>query len=207
MFVACPVTSASYHRVLVSSYLSIRNLHLPSVSGNMQAHAFARNPLRANTHDAIDSYSLNSAVSALRSALSCSNQEAPHDFKVLFFNKGKPLARSELGASENACPLWRIGWRSLSDCRNLMGRCEVQLIEDRLVYLGMKGGVIYWAMDVTDVENSSLEPAKQDRGAYVELRTLMVATDWADTDAMGELAITGHVGVHFGVLFSSSDSL
>ncbi|CAN6457232.1 unnamed protein product [Victoria cruziana] len=192
MFVACPATSASYHRVLVSSYLSIRNLHLPSVSGNMQAHAFARNPLRANTHDAIDSYSLNSAVSALRSALSCSNQEAPHDFKVLFFNKGKPLARSELGASENACPLWRIGWRSLSDCRNLMGRCEVQLIEDRLVYLGMKGGVIYWAMDVTDVENSSLEPAKQDRGAYVELRTLMVATDWADTDAMGELAITGH---------------
>jgi len=32
--------------------------------------------------------------------------------------------------------------------------------------------------------------------SFVELRTLMVATDWADEQAMGELAIAGHVSAY-----------
>jgi hypothetical protein len=33
----------------------------------------------------------------------------------------------------------------------------------------------------------------RDELAFVNFRTLMVATDWSDKDAMGELAIAGHV--------------
>lgn len=68
------------------------------------------------------------------------------------------------------------------------------LSEDSLVYLGCKyeDDVVYWAMDVS--EASGLVSELGDRQfCFVELRTLMVATDWADSKAMGELAVAGHV--------------
>ncbi|MFQ6651038.1 hypothetical protein Gotur_022492, partial [Gossypium turneri] len=62
-----------------------------------------------------------------------------------------------------------------------------------LVYLGSKveDDVVYWAVDVSG--ESRLVPESGDKQfCFVELRTLMVATDWSDSIAMGELAIAGH---------------
>lgn len=65
---------------------------------------------------------------------------------------------------------------------------------DSFVYLGSgspSSEVVYWAVDVG--EGSGVELGRGGDGfCFVDLRTLMVATDWADARAMGELAIAGH---------------
>lgn len=65
---------------------------------------------------------------------------------------------------------------------------------DSFVYLGSgsEEEVVYWAVDVG--EGSGVELGRGGDGfCFVELRTLMVATDWADSRPMGELAIAGYV--------------
>lgn len=68
------------------------------------------------------------------------------------------------------------------------------LSDDSLVYLGCKNedDVVYWAIDVSEVSALVSELGAR-QFCFVELRTLMVATDWADSIAMGDLAIAGHV--------------
>lgn len=69
----------------------------------------------------------------------------------------------------------------------------MNLSEESFVYLGSKSeeDVVYWGIDVS--EANSLVNELGSRGlCFVELRTLMVATDWADDRAMGELAVAGH---------------
>lgn len=46
----------------------------------------------------------------------------------------------------------------------------------------------YWSIDVSEGNREWGEGM-----AFVDLRTLMVATDWADAESMGQLAIAGHV--------------
>jgi NAD+ diphosphatase len=72
---------------------------------------------------------------------------------------------------------------------------------DVFVFLGSHGGegdgkeaTAYWAVDVSEVEGARFGGAGEE-SAFVDLRTLMVAADWRDKDAMGELAIAGHVCV------------
>lgn len=69
--------------------------------------------------------------------------------------------------------------------------------EDSLVYLGSKDeeDVVYWGVDVS--EATGLVSELGQRKCFVELRTLMVATDWDDDRAMAELAVAGHVSFRF----------
>lgn len=66
-------------------------------------------------------------------------------------------------------------------------------MEETLVFLGSRPeeDAVYWAIDVSEDEKLVDELGKKEL-SFVELRTLMVATDWADPRAMGELAIAGH---------------
>lgn len=102
-------------------------------------------------------------------------------------------------------PDWHLGWISLTDFRGLLASSGVQLSENSLVYLGSKveDDVVYWAIDVSD-EGGLVPEFSSKQFCFVELRTLMVATDWADQQAMGDLSIAGHVScVNFSVVFSS----
>lgn len=76
----------------------------------------------------------------------------------------------------------------------LLDKFGVQPTGDSFVYLGSRdeGDVIYWAIDVSG-EGSLVPELGNEQFCFVELRTLMVATDWADAQAMGELAVAGHV--------------
>lgn len=75
-----------------------------------------------------------------------------------------------------------------------MENSGAQLSEDSLVYLGSRSedDVVYWAIDVSS-EAGLVPELGSKQFCFVELRTLMVATDWADERAMGELAIAGNV--------------
>lgn len=63
-----------------------------------------------------------------------------------------------------------------------------------MVYLGssVEEDAVYWAIDLSGEDNLAAELG-QKQLSFVELRTLMVATNWLDTWAMGQLAIAGHV--------------
>lgn len=91
-------------------------------------------------------------------------------------------------------PNWYLGWISLADCRGLLSNCGVELSGESLVYLGSRPeeDVVYWAIDVSK-EDGVVPELGGKQLCFVELRTLMVATDWADERAMAELAVAGHV--------------
>lgn len=82
----------------------------------------------------------------------------------------------------------------MADCKHLLANCGIDLSYDSLVYLGSESAddAVYWAVDVAGEANLVPEVGS-DKFCFVELRTLMVATDWDDQHAMGELAIAGHV--------------
>ncbi|KAF5176653.1 NADH pyrophosphatase-like, NUDIX hydrolase domain-like protein [Thalictrum thalictroides] len=155
---------------------------------NLKVHAFAGNPLRSKTSKPTDLYSPNSALQTLKThLLSNTHGDSSPNFKILPFKKGKPLTCS----SES--PSWHLGWISLADCKWFWENCNDPLSEDLFVYLGsnQEEDVIYWAIDVLG-DGISIQELRDKKYCFVELRTLMVATDWADSIAMGELAVAGH---------------
>ncbi|XP_044471675.1 nudix hydrolase 19, chloroplastic [Mangifera indica] len=163
------------------------------MSINLQSHAFAGNPIRSKTPKSNDPFSSVSAFDSLKTRLldnTLLQQPSSPDFKVLPFRKGRPLASSTPG---EISPSWHLGWISLPDCKKLLESCGAQLSEDSLVYLGSRSeeDVVYWAIDVSG-EDSLVPELGRKQFCFVELRTLMVATDWADEQAMGELAIAGN---------------
>ncbi|XP_022755113.1 nudix hydrolase 19, chloroplastic-like [Durio zibethinus] len=166
------------------------------MSIKLNSHAFAGNPLRSKTPKRHDPLSSSSAFESLKTHL-LQNPENHTPlksplFKVLPFRRGRPLASSSV-TGDDVVPSWHLGWISLPDCKGILGKCGVQLNEESLVYLGSRAeeGVVYWAIDVS--EEGGLVPELSSRQlCFVELRTLMVATDWADSLAMGELAVAGH---------------
>lgn len=105
------------------------------------------------------------------------------------------MAGSESSDSSNSksSPKWHLGWLSLADCKGLLADSEVKLGEETLVYLGSRSeeDSVYWAIDVSEDEKLLVELGEK-QFSFVELRTLMVATDWADPRAMAELAVAGH---------------
>ncbi|KAL9443410.1 hypothetical protein AB3S75_016715 [Citrus x aurantiifolia] len=175
------------------------------MSINLQTQAFAGNPIRSKTPKSTDPFSPTSALESLktrlldntlhcqpqqhRSSLSSSSSSSP-DFKVLPFRKGRPLTYS--GPGETA-PVWHLGWISLGDCKIFLANSGIELKEEALVYLGSRSedDVVYWAIDVSDGDSLVSEFGSKQL-CFVELRTLMVATDWADQRAMADLAIAGH---------------
>ncbi|XP_031251442.1 nudix hydrolase 19, chloroplastic [Pistacia vera] len=173
--------------------LSFFSRNTATMSTNLQSHAFAGNPIRSKTPKSTDPFSPNSALDSLKTQLldnTLLQQPPSPDFKVLPFRKGRPLASSIPG---EMTPSWHLGWISLPDCRNLLENSGVQLSEDCLVYLGSRSedDVVYWAIDVSS-EAGLVPELGSKQFCFVELRTLMVATDWADERAMGELAIAGN---------------
>ncbi|PIN24342.1 NADH pyrophosphatase I of the Nudix family of hydrolase [Handroanthus impetiginosus] len=156
---------------------------------SINSHAFAGNPIRSRTPKPSEPFSPQSALQTLKSLLlSQTHEPISPDFKVLPFRKGRPLAGSTTEGLK-----WHLGWLSLGECKAYLENSEVGLSDDSLVYLGWNHSedVVYWAIDVSDA--SGLVNELGAKGfCFVELRTLMVATDWADSKAMGELAIAGH---------------
>ncbi|XP_059635068.1 nudix hydrolase 19, chloroplastic [Cornus florida] len=166
------------------------HLLLSTMSINLNSHAFAGNPIKSKTPKPSDPFSSNSAFQTLKTVfLGHTHEPSSPNFKVLPFRKGRPLA----GSIADSAPNWHLGWLNLGDCRLFLENSEVRLNEDSLVYLGSKSedDVVYWAIDVSDANNLVNELGSRQL-CFVELRTLMVATDWADARAMGELAVAGH---------------
>jgi NAD+ diphosphatase len=140
------------------------------------SHAFAGKPLKLCLNpESLTPYLLNSE----------GNDSSTHGrFLVLPVRKGRPLARTD----ESNPPRWQLGWVDSTRLK------QVEVKGDEFVYLGSTdlaedaGLCHYWSIDVSEGNSEWGEGM-----AFVELRTLMVATDWADTKMMGQLAIAGHV--------------
>ncbi|XP_007013373.2 PREDICTED: nudix hydrolase 19, chloroplastic [Theobroma cacao] len=193
-------SSSTSSRFLLSKTLTLTKRtiisSLTTMSMSLNSHAFAGNPLRSKTPKTHDPFSPSSAFESLKTRLlqNPENHPPPESplFKVLPFRKGRPLASSSV-TGDDVVPSWHLGWISLADCEGILGKCGRQLREESLVYLGSRAeeDVVYWAIDVS--EEGGLVPELGGRQfCFVELRTLMVATDWADSLAMGELAVAGH---------------
>ncbi|XP_022999270.1 nudix hydrolase 19, chloroplastic [Cucurbita maxima] len=166
---------------------------IPTMSVNLQSHAFAGNPIKLKTPKPEDPFSPSSALQSLNSQL-LDNTQLPSsiNFKVLPFRKGRPLATSS-ARPNGAAPSWHLGWLGLADFQALFANSTAELTGDLFVYLGCLDdeNTVYWAIDVSSEEGLVPEFASR-LLCFVEVRTLMVAADWADARAMGELAIAGH---------------
>uniref|UniRef100_A0A0E0HKS5 NAD(+) diphosphatase n=1 Tax=Oryza nivara TaxID=4536 RepID=A0A0E0HKS5_ORYNI len=171
------------------------------MSIHLRAHAFAASPLRGLSASTT-AVSPSAAADALRSLLDAGAGAAdaahphphPHLSKILPFRRGRPLARSHdsppppaaAAAAPPPPPAWRLAW--LPPAR------VPDVPSDAFVFLGAHGeeegkeAAAYWAVDVSERDGEGAG----DGSAFVDLRTLMVATDWRDKDAMGDLAIAGH---------------
>ncbi|XP_076944335.1 nudix hydrolase 19, chloroplastic-like isoform X1 [Bidens hawaiensis] len=165
---------------------------MSTMSINLKSPVFAGNPIRSKTPKPSDPFSPSSAFQTLKLLLS-GQTHAQDQFQVLPFRKGRPLAGSTGGLTKK----WHLGWLSFGDFKGVLEGSEVKLSDDLLVYLGYKvkeqeeTSVVYWAIDVSE-DASLVDKLGSKEFCFVELRTLMVATDWADDAAMGELAIAGH---------------
>ncbi|MBA0852034.1 hypothetical protein Goshw_000313 [Gossypium schwendimanii] len=165
---------------------------------NLNSHLFAGNPLRSKTPKLHDPLSLSSSFESLKSHLHQNPETHPPSspfFKVLLFKKGRPLVSSSIEEEDGVAPSWHLGWIDLADCKTILGKHGVQLTESSLVYLGSRAEehVVYWAMDVVENGELATELSNRKQLCFVELRTLMMATDWTDSWVMGDLAIAGHV--------------
>lgn len=162
---------------------------------NLKSPVFAGNPIKSKTPKSTDPFSHTSAFETLKTLLSGqpdTQKPSSLTFKILPFKKGQPLA----GSSGDLDKEWHLGWLSFVDLGDVLEGSEVQLSEDLLVYLGHEsegeeGNVVYWGIDVSSGE-SLVEKFGSRQLCFVQLTTLMVATDWADDFAMGQLAIAGH---------------
>uniref|UniRef100_A0A1J3K5I8 NAD(+) diphosphatase n=1 Tax=Noccaea caerulescens TaxID=107243 RepID=A0A1J3K5I8_NOCCA len=165
-----------------------------TMSMNLRTHAYAGNPLKSRTPKSTDPFSPASAFECLKALIPViPNHPTPSpDFKVIPFSKGRPLVFSN-GGDANTTPIWHLGWVSLADCKGLLASSGVDLSENSLVYLGAKveEDLVFWAVDLTEEDGVVTELGGK-KLCFVELRTLMVAADWADQRAMDELAIAGH---------------
>ncbi|KAJ9548679.1 hypothetical protein OSB04_021222 [Centaurea solstitialis] len=201
-----PLSSSSIHHISKSifSLISSRKPYCFSTMStiNLKSPVFAGNPIRSKTPKSDHPFSPTSAFQTLKILLSPQShfQEPPPssspEFQVLPFRKGRPLA----GSTGDLIKKWHLGWLSFGDFRDVLENSEVKLSEELLVYLGYKikeedesnsNSVVYWAIDVSEGV-SLVEKFGGRKLTFVELRTLMVATDWGDDDAMGQLAIAGH---------------
>ncbi|KAJ8770195.1 hypothetical protein K2173_011530 [Erythroxylum novogranatense] len=201
LFSSSSTSSSSIFVLSLSSKLSLRKTFIKALtclsrpttmSANLQSHAFAGNPLRSRTAKSTDPFSPTLALETLKNQLLESTAHLSSlNFKVLPFRKGRPLASSS--SDDGVEPNWNLGWISLTDCKKLLASSGFELSEKSMIYLGAgpKEDLVYWAIDVSDAGGLIAELGGK-RLCFVELRTLMVATDWADEHVMGNLAIAGH---------------
>jgi NAD+ diphosphatase len=152
---------------------------------SINTHAFAGNPLRSKTPNNNDLFSPTTALETLKSRITDNTHHQSPNFKVLPFRNGKPLATSIGGES------WQLGWVGLGELGSVL---SPELSGDSFVYLGsdVDEDAVYWTIDVSG-ESGFVPEFGGVRFSFVELRTLMVATNWVDSKSMGNLAIAGHV--------------
>lgn len=163
------------------------------MSISLRSHAFAGNPLRSKTPKSGDPFSPSQALETLKTRLlERTHVAVSPDFKVLPFRKGRPLAAAAAAQEEGG--IWKLGWIGLWECKEMLVKSGVEMVGESVVYLGSRGedDVVYWAVDVSGESGGLVAELGGRKLSFVELRTLMVATDWADEDAMGQLAIAGH---------------
>ncbi|XP_038878951.1 nudix hydrolase 19, chloroplastic-like [Benincasa hispida] len=186
----CSLFNTSFNGATFSS-----STRTPSMPIKLRSHAFARNPIRSKTPKPQHPLSPDSSFESLKSKLLAKTPllSSP-DFKILPFRKGWPLVscNCEKGNDDSASG-WGLGWISLADCQSLLALFGSQVTEDLLVYLGssVEDDAVYWAIDFSGDDNLA-EELGQKQLSFIELRTLMVATNWADSWAMGQLAVAGH---------------
>lgn len=193
-------TAAAGHLISLSKTLTAHKswILVPAMSMTFHSHAFSGNPIKLRTPKPTDPFSSSSALQTLKNIVSGRtdlNLPLSPNFKILPFRKGRPLA----GSSGRPDPNWRLGWLDFGDCRVLLEDCNQKLGDDSFVYLGSKdeegedrSAVVYWAIDVSECGDGLVEALGARQLCFVELRTLMVASDWADSHAMAELAVAGH---------------
>ncbi|KAJ6856907.1 nudix hydrolase 19 [Populus alba x Populus x berolinensis] len=189
-FILSPKATTFFFTRKAVSYFGTKT----TMSTNLQSHAFAGNPLRSKTPKSTDPLSPPLAFETLKTQLlGNTHQLSSLNFKVLPFRKGRPLASSS-STDGDLGPKWHLGWISLDDCKGLFSGSGDELSGDNMFYLGSRSeeDVVYWAIDVSG-ENSLVTDSVSKQFCFVELRTLMVATDWADERVMSDLAIAGHV--------------
>ncbi|KAG6487174.1 hypothetical protein ZIOFF_055757 [Zingiber officinale] len=172
--------------LVLEAFAPSRPRYLAAMPINLKFQTFAGNPLRSSNSDSTSSPS--SALDSLKSFLSGGDAESSAVARVLPFRKGRAWVRSTDSTSDSA-PKWSIGWVSPAKVSGIPA--------ESFIYLGSdpeeEAGPVSWAVDVSNAENLHLG-LPGDGFGFVDLRTLMVATNWADSDAMGALAIAGHAG-------------
>ncbi|XP_074570798.1 nudix hydrolase 19, chloroplastic-like isoform X2 [Curcuma longa] len=172
--------------LVLEAFAPPRPRYLAAMAINLEFHTFAGNPLRSSNSDSTSSP--RSSLEALKSFLSGGDAESSAVARVLPFRKGRAWVRSTDSTSDPA-PKWSIGWVSPAKVSGIP--------VESFVYLGSdpeeEASTVSWAVDVSNAENLHLG-LPGDGFGFVDLRTLMVATNWADSDAMGALAIAGHAG-------------
>ncbi|KAL5729523.1 NAD(+) diphosphatase [Ranunculus cassubicifolius] len=196
MLLFSPPSSSSTLLFSLSRTILRSTTTMSSSISNFKIHAFAGHPMRSKLIKPTQIYSTNSALQILKTQLLNTSPDPSFspNFKILPFQKGKPLASSEdqIGNSNSPPPPWHLAWISLSDCKEFWNNSDsdTKLTENSFVYLGSDEDqdVVYWAIDVSD----SVKELRERKFCFVELRTLMVATDWSEPAAMGELAVAGH---------------
>ncbi|XP_043806080.1 nudix hydrolase 19, chloroplastic isoform X2 [Manihot esculenta] len=188
----CSISKTLSIKSTLTRTLPFFTASITTMSVNLQSHAFAGNPLRSKTLKPTDPLSPTLALETLKTQLlDNTHQLSSINFRVLPFRKGRPLASSS--GDGDLVPNWHLRWISLADFRSFLASSRVELSGESLVYLGSRSeeDVVYWAVDVSE-ENNLINVLGSKRFCFVELRTLMVATDWTDERAMGDLAIAGH---------------
>ncbi|MED6112478.1 Nucleoside diphosphate-linked moiety X motif 19, mitochondrial, variant 2 [Stylosanthes scabra] len=163
-----------------------------TATSTMSVHAFAGNPLRSNSADACSPASALETLEARLQERTATNHH--RHLKVLPFKNGKPLASSAAASGDDSRQLWKLGWLDLDDLRVVLGNggCG-ELSGGSFVYLGSstEDDAVYWAIEVSS-ESGLIGELEKRNLCFVELRTLMVATDCVELRAMGNLAIAGH---------------
>jgi len=152
------------------------------MSINFNFNAFAGNPLRSILPSA--------ALQSLNTTILQNDHSSSSPNKVLPFRNGRPSVSS----TSVSPPIWHLGWINLDDLKGIYEISGAQLNGDLFVYLGssVEDDNVYWAIDVSD-KVPELGTNREMELSFVELRTLMVATDWEDLIAMENLAIAGNV--------------
>ncbi|KAL8149712.1 nudix hydrolase 19, chloroplastic-like [Apium graveolens] len=159
------------------------------MSIKLNSHVFAGNPInKFNKNDAV---SASSAFKTLKDRILNRKDDFGVKFEVLAFRKGRPLSGSV--GDDFRTQNWHLGWLNLSDFRGVLEESWRNFSENEFVYLGSKPekDVVYWAVDVSE-EEGLVNKFGSRQLCFTELRTLMVATDWANQMAMADLAIAGH---------------
>uniref|UniRef100_A0A7N0T7W8 NAD(+) diphosphatase n=1 Tax=Kalanchoe fedtschenkoi TaxID=63787 RepID=A0A7N0T7W8_KALFE len=192
--ICCPIShSAILSRRLSLSIIAATNhfrFRSSAMSVHMKFHAFAGSNLRSKAPKSIDR-TPTSALEALKHSLLATELSPPGADcgKILLFRNGRPLVgcRDE---GDDGASVWGLEWLSMVECRELLGDSRVPVNERPIVYLGVDGESVMWGVDVSDHDGLGKELGKRSL-CFVELRTLMVATDWTNVSVMQQLAVAG----------------